>query len=454
MTAADIARRVRAGEPCRLPVTAALDRIAADPLNAFTSTDPGALARAAEIDDLVRSGVDPGPLAGVPVALKDIIDHAGRVTTAGSSFYRHHAERSAPAVERLEAAGAVVVGRTGLHEFALGFSSENDWFGPVRNPWNPLTSPGGSSGGSAAAVAAGIVPVAVGTDTGGSIRVPAALCGCIGLKPTHGRVPLTGVFPLAPSRDTVGPIATTVEDAAIAYAVMAGDDPGDPWSRPVSVDPADGPAPLAGVRIGIPHPWVDRPLAPVIAAAWERLRQALGASGAMVVDLDAPELDPSGMPRAVYAEAAAVHRVWYQEHPERYGAAILERLALDMDHRADAVVAAVSWRQRLIGAFERRMGPVDLLLTPTTPTLHKQIGEDLVEAGAAPEPHRPALSWFTNLVNQAGLPALALPLAGTAMEGPPVSIQLIGRAWGEQGLLEIGWGMQAVGLVGYQQPPR
>ncbi len=454
MTAADSARRTRAGDPCRTRIAAALDLIAADRLNAFTSTDAGAPDRAAEIDALVGAGIDPGPLAGVPIALKDIVDHAGRVTTAGSSFYRHRAERSAPVVDRLEAAGAVVVGRTGLHEFALGFSSENDWFGPVRNPWDPLTSPGGSSGGSAAAVAAGIVPIAVGTDTGGSIRVPAALCGCVGLKPTHGRVPLTGVFPLAPSRDTVGPIATTVEDAATAYAAMAGDDPDDPWSRPMPVRTASGPAPLAGVRIGIPHPWVDRPLAAAVAAAWERVLRALTATGAVVVDLDAPNLDPKSMPRAVYAEAGAVHREWYQEDPARYGPAIRDRLALDMNHGADAVLAAVAWRQRLIGGFERQLGQVDLLLTPTTPTRRKEIGVDLVEAGSAPEPHRQALSWFTNLVNQAGLPALALPLAGTAVDGPPVSIQLIGPAWGEQRILEIGWGMEKEGLVGHQSPPR
>ncbi len=267
-------------------------------------------------------------------------------------------------------------------------------------------------------------------------------------------MPLTGVFPLAPSRDTVGPIATTVEDAALAYAAMAGDDPDDPWSRPAPVRLANGPTPLAGVRFGIPHPWVDRPLATAIAAAWVRVRRALTATGAIVVDLDAPGLDPSSMPRAVYAEVGTVHREWYQSDPARYGPAIRDRLALDMNHSADAVVAAVAWRQRLIGAFERQTNEVEILLTPTTPTRHKEIGVDLVEAGAAPEPHRQALAWFTNLVNQAGLPALAVPLAGTAGDGPPVSIQLIGPAWEEHRILEIGWGMEEAGLVGYQRPPR
>ena len=175
-----------------------------------------------------------GPLAGVPIAIKDLINQAGKTTSAGSSFYRHEATESAVVVRRLEAAGATIIGRTGLHEFAFGFSSENPWFGPVRNPWDPSTSPGGSSGGSAAAVAAGIVPIAIGTDTGGSVRVPAAMCGIFGLKVTHGRIPISGVFPLAESLDTIGPLATSADDLALAYEVMAGFDAGDPWSVPES----------------------------------------------------------------------------------------------------------------------------------------------------------------------------------------------------------------------------
>ena len=178
-------------------------------LNSATLIDANrALQRAAAIDELVVTGNEPGPLAGVPVVLKDIIDQAGRPTTCGSGFYSVVPEQAAVVVERLEAAGAVIVARTGLHEFAYGFSSENHWFGPVRNPWDPTTSPGGSSGGSATAVAAGLAPIGIGTDTGGSVRVPAALTGTMGLKVTQGRIPTRGVFPLAPSLDTVGPIAS------------------------------------------------------------------------------------------------------------------------------------------------------------------------------------------------------------------------------------------------------
>ncbi|MDX1450731.1 MAG: amidase, partial [Acidimicrobiia bacterium] len=191
-----------------------------------------ALDRADAIDRMVEAGEDPGPLAGVPIALKDLIDHEGRVTTCGSAFHRQTAERSATVVRRLEDAGGIIVSRTNLHEFAWGFSSENPWFGPVRNPLDTDLSAGGSSGGSAAAVAAEQVPIAIGTDTGGSVRVPGALCGVFGLKVTHGRIPLTGVFPLAPSLDTVGPLAATVDDLAEAYRAMAGYDADDPWSAP------------------------------------------------------------------------------------------------------------------------------------------------------------------------------------------------------------------------------
>ncbi len=454
MTAADIAIRTRAGESCVPEVMGSLAQIATDRYNAFVSADPAAAERAVAIDAVVARGGDPGSLAGVPVALKDLIDHRGRVTTAGSSFLRLHPGRSATVVDRLEAAGAVIVGRTGLHEFALGFSSENDWFGPIRNPWDPAASPGGSSGGSAAAVAAGMVPVAIGTDTGGSVRVPAALCGCVGLKVTHGRVSLAGVFPVAPSRDTVGPIATTVTDAAAVYLAIAGDDPQDPWSRPMPVQSPGAPAALSGLRIGVPHPWVDRPLAPEVAAGWRSFLAGLSRAGAEMVDLAAPVLDPAAMPRAVYAEVAAVHRGWMTTHPDRYGPALRDRLLTDMGHTADDTARAWEWRQRLVAAFERLFGTVAVLVTPTTPALRKVIGEDLIAAGADPEPHRPALSWFTNLVNQAGLPALALPLAGGDGAGPPVSVQLIGPQWTEHRLLEIGLALEGVGISAFSRPGR
>lgn len=454
MTIGALAASTRAGSPSAYRIAVALDAVRADPHHAFIAIDDAAGLRAAAIDALVAAGGDPGPLAGVPIALKDIIDHSGRVTTAGSSFYRHVPRHSATVVDRLERAGAVIVGRTGLHEFAFGFSSENEWFGAVRNPWDPATSPGGSSGGSAAAVAAGAVPVAIGTDTGGSVRVPAAMCGCVGLKVSHGRVPLTGVFPLAPSLDTVGPITTTVADAAAVYAVIAGDDPADPWSEPRPVIVPDGPSGLRGLRVGVPHPWVDRPLAARIATGFTGFLAALEAAGAEVTPIVSALLDPAGLPRASYAEVGAVHRDWITSDPTRYGSEVRERLLRDLEHGTDAVTAAWAWRHHLAAAFDRAFATVNLLVTPTTATLRKPIGVDLVDAGADPEPYRPALSWFTTLVNQAGLPALAVPLAGTAAAGtPPVSVQIIGPRFAEDRLLDAGLGLEMAGIVGFS-PPR
>jgi Asp-tRNA(Asn)/Glu-tRNA(Gln) amidotransferase A subunit family amidase len=388
----------------------------------------------------------------VPIALKDLIDEAGVATTAGSSFLREIATRSAPVVERLERAGAVVIGRTGLHEFAYGFSSENDWWGPVRNPWDPGTSPGGSSGGSAAVVAAQVVPVGIGTDTGGSVRVPAAMCGLVGLKVSHGRIPLSGVFPLAPSLDTVGPITQTVGDARIAYRVMAGFDPDDAWSTDRDIDPPVTVA-LDGLRVAVPHPWVDRPLQEEQERGLETVIEALVAGGARVDHVTEPVLDPSGLSPAAYREVADVHREWYTEDPSRYGSAIRDRLAavFVVDDATDAEARA--WRAQIRGAFARVLSHYDVVLTPTTAGLRKEIGEDEIDVGAGPEPYRPVLSCFTPLVNQAGLPAIALPIEDPRGSGLPPSAQFIAPMWAEERLLGLAESLDRSGVIAHRSPP-
>jgi Asp-tRNA(Asn)/Glu-tRNA(Gln) amidotransferase A subunit family amidase len=453
--AADTARLVRSGETtARREAEAALNRAAAaTSLNAFIRLDPdGALHRAAAVDRIVAAGGDPGPLAGVPVALKDIIDQAGISTTAGSSFLDSAAETDATVVTRLEAAGAVIIGRTGLHEFAYGFSSENDWWGPVRNPWDPTTSPGGSSGGSAAAVAAGIAPLGIGTDTGGSVRVPAALCGVVGLKVTHGRIPLTGVFPLAGSLDTVGPITTTIADAAVAYGVLAGYDAADPWSIDRAVT-GSGPVRIDGTTIGIPHPWVDRTLAPEQRAGFDHAISVLGDAGAELVDLEAPMLDPHDMPPGTYHEVADVHRDSYLQDPQRYGPTIRQRLAAVFDLTPDDVAVGARWRRSVVAAFGELFARCDVILTPTTAARTKSIGVDTIDVGDGPEPDRPVVSWFTPLVNQAGIPALAIPIETPHVSGLPPSLQLIGPAWSEARLLAIGMALDGFGLVAHRTAP-
>ena len=422
-------------------------------LNAFTHLEAdAAMHRAAAIDAAAARGNDPGPLCGVPIALKDLIDHAGRPTTNGGSFPPDVPSSSAPVVERLEAAGAVIIGRTGLHEFAFGFSSENHWFGPVRNPWDTSLSPGGSSGGSGAAVAAGLAPAALGTDTGGSIRVPAALCGIVGLKVTHGRVPLRGVTPLAASLDTVGPMARSVADAAAVYAVIAGDDPHDPWSRPAPVDPFDRPADLAATRFVVPHPWVDATVADEVAAGFTSALERLAAAGATVHHADIPDLQPPGMiEAAMYPEVAAAHRDRWRAGPERYGPGVRRRLQRAFGYGVDDLVAGLAWRRSIQSATQRLLEPGDVLITPTVGALRKEIGvEDLTIAGETLH-YRAHLARFSALVNHLGFPALALPL--DAPGAPPPSLQLIGLPWSEASLLAIGLALEDAGVSVVTQPP-
>ncbi len=422
-------------------------------LNTFTLVHAErSVARAARLDERRSRGERLGPLAGVPVAVKDLIDEAGVPTTCGSSFYRKVPEEDAPVIERLESAGAVSIGRAGLHEFAYGFSSENDWWGPVRNPWDPNTSPGGSSGGSAASVAARMAPVSLGTDTGGSVRVPAALCGIVGLKVTHGRVPLRGVFPLVSSVDTVGPLARSVADAALVYAAIAGFDPHDPWSVNREVEYPAGPAPLTGLKVGVPRPWVDQPTDPIIAGALSSFLDALADHGALVEEPHAPQLQaPGRVWEATAPEAFSVHRAWYEENPERYGPEVRERLAQGATATAEDAQAGLEWRTALAQAADRLFAGFDLLATPAVPALHKVIGKPEMTVDGVERHYRSVLPQFSALVNHMGVPALVLPLNVAGRPAPPV--QLIGPRWGEARLLAVGLALEAAGLVAVGRPP-
>jgi len=422
-------------------------------VNAFTLIDhEGARAAAAAIDRRIAAGEDAGALAGVPIAIKDLIDQAHRPNTAGSSYPTTLPVESAPVITRLENAGAIIIGRTGLHEYAFGFSSENHWFGPVRNPWNPSLSPGGSSGGSAAAVSAGMTAAALGTDTGGSVRVPAALCGVVGLKVTHGRVPLTGVFPLAPSLDTVGPIARNTNDAALLYTVIAGYDPSDPWSAPQPViSPGDPLAPET-VVIGVPHPWVDLPKTEFVASSFAAARSDLGTAGFRIVDLDLPGLVPAvEIEHIAYPEIALVHSERWRTRPETYGPEVAQRISEAFDIDARTYVAAQAWRAGIRHSMEEALTRCDFLLTPAVAATIKPIGDDDIEVAGRLVPYRPPLSRFSSLVNQTGLPALVLPLDRPG--SPPPAIQLIGARWGEHRLLELGSTLERLAISRYRQPP-
>lgn len=422
-------------------------------INAFTAIDhDGALAAAAAIDQMIADGQRVGPLAGVPVAIKDLIDQKGFPTTAGSSYPASPATQSATVVDRLQAAGAIIIGRTGLHEYAFGFSSENHWFGSVRNPWDPTLSPGGSSGGSGAAVSAEVVPAALGTDTGGSVRVPAALCGVVGLKVTHGRIPLTGVFPLAASLDTVGPLARNVADTALIYLAIAGEDPTDPWSSPTGVRAPGEPTKLDDVTLGIPHPWVDLPQTEEVAEAFAAATRNLSTAGATLIDLNLPDLVPAReLEHSVYPEVAVVHRERWHSSPESYGPDVSRRLGEVFEIDPLDYVRAQQWRARIRHRAEAALARCDFLITPAVAAAAKPIGEERIRVGDKLVSYRPQLSRFSALVNHTGLPAIALPLDRDGV--PPPSLQIIGGAWQEHRLLEIGAALEQLGITRYRRPP-
>jgi Asp-tRNA(Asn)/Glu-tRNA(Gln) amidotransferase A subunit family amidase len=399
-------------------------------LNAFISIDDGhAMDRAGEIDDRLARGEQVGPLAGMPVALKDLIDQEGRVTTCGSSFYAETATSTAECVRRLEDAGAVIIGRANLHEFAFGFNSENDHWGTVRNPWDLETSAGGSSGGSGAAVAAGITPIAIGTDTGGSVRVPAALCGTYGLKVTYGKISLDGVFPLVPSVDTVGPLADSIENTAVAYRVMSGDESPEPARR--------------SLRLGIPEPWFGgAPMSDQVAGAFEEAIAGIERLGHSVRPIEMPNTYPSRHIIGALEEVEVVHRE-FRLQGKYYGKAVEERIISVEELTPDEVAEAREWQRMIRQRFADALGSVDLLITPTTPAMRKVIGEDLI----GDQNHRAVLSYFTSIVNHTLHPAIALPLGGTG--SPPVSLQVIGDLDSEPLLLGLGRWLEEVEIAAF-----
>jgi aspartyl-tRNA(Asn)/glutamyl-tRNA(Gln) amidotransferase subunit A len=388
------------------------------------------------IDHRPQRGVS-GPLAGLAVVVKDIIDQEDLPTTCGSGFYRRIPTSDAPVIQRLRQAGASVVGRSGLHEWAYGFSSENPWFGPIRNPWDLATSPGGSSGGSAVAVAAGLVPAALGTDTGGSIRVPAALTGIYGLKTTWGRVPTSGSFPLAPSLDTIGPMAGDAKTLSGVYDALsgAGSEPAFPAPR----------------RLGVPSGWVSQAPAEEGLAYWfGRVRDDLIGLGLEVVEVDEPSLVPWGKTvELVGFEAASVHRPFRSEG-KPYGPEVDLRLEAAEQVTGADYAGAHRWRASLVEAFASAFERVDLLITPAVAARRKVIGDDRI----GEHHYRSVLSWFSSLVNHAGLPAIVVPLTMEDQAAlPPPSLQIIAPWWRERALLAFAARLEDEGMAEMRLPP-
>jgi Asp-tRNA(Asn)/Glu-tRNA(Gln) amidotransferase A subunit family amidase len=394
-----------------------------------------------------------GILDGVPVAVKDELDQQGYPTTVGTRFMgKTPASRDATVVARLRAAGAVLVGKANMHEIGLGVTGLNTHHGSARNPHDPGRFTGGSSSGSAAVVAAGICPLAVGADGGGSIRVPAGLCGVVGLKPTFGRVSEDGAAQLCWSVAHVGPIAATARDAAIGYALMAGPDPADPHSlhQPPPALEAFDDDDLSGVVFGVYRPWLEHADPGVVAAIDETLA-GLKVAGAEIREIEIPELDLFSFAHLVTiaSEMAASQKPWLGRHKKEYGLDIRMNLALASGLHADDYVHAQRIRTRAIRRFLDVLSEVDGIVTPTTGCTAPPIRPDALAVGESDLPVLDRIMRFASFANLTGLPAISFP-AGHDEAGLPVGCQVIGRPWREDFLLRVA--RIAESFVAYRRP--
>jgi aspartyl-tRNA(Asn)/glutamyl-tRNA(Gln) amidotransferase subunit A len=426
-------RSLRAGELSSRQVTEhCLQRIAEDNarLNAFTCVlADEARARAEDADRELAAGLDRGPLHGVPVSIKDLIDVRGIPTTAASHVRDGHvASRDATVVAHLRRAGAVLVGKTNLHEFAFGITNEDSSFGPARNPHDVTRSPGGSSGGSAISVAAGMALASVGTDTGGSIRIPAAACGIVGLKPTIGDVSTEGVVPLSRTLDHVGPLARSVLDAWSVYRALRGDHQATALAMPV-----------AHLRLAVLRRYFCDLLDDEVRARFEESLERLRGAGATMVetDLSGAELIASVYMTIGVADAAAYHAPTLDEMPERYSVPVRLRLEAGRYLLAEDYTRALRGRAVLREAVDRMLSDCDALVLPTLPIPAPTLGAQSVTLGGRTESVRNLMIRETQLFNLTGHPAISIP-CGTTSLGLPCGIQLAGGRHQTETLLQVG----------------
>jgi aspartyl-tRNA(Asn)/glutamyl-tRNA(Gln) amidotransferase subunit A len=437
----EVAARLRAGDLSPVAVTeSVLERIAARDatLNAYvTVLGDEARREARQAERAIAAGEYRGPLHGIPVSVKDLFATKGIRTTAGSRVLAEHVpDHDATVVTRLRQAGAIVVGKTNMLEFA--YAAVHPDYGPTPNPWDLSRSSSGSSSGSAVAVAAGMGYGSIGSDTGGSIRLPAAYCGIVGLKPTYGRVSRYGGIPVSWSADHFGPLARTVGDAAALLAAIAGEDRHDPTSGQVAVpdylaELEDG---IVGRRVGIADVYLRQHVDSGVLALLEQAMHVLEDLGATFQEVSLPP--PTEAVPALLAllmpEATAYHLPWLRTRPDDYSPAVRERLELGAVTPAVSYIQAQQTRRRIVDAFLAGMAGVDFLLTPTAPTAATPLEGDLVTSDQADPGVLAALINFTGPFDLTGFPAISLP-CGFTTGGLPVGMQLVARPWQEGPLL-------------------
>ena len=440
LTASEAAQAIAARKLSPLELTTALlDRIdRLDPkLNVFIRLDREAALQAAKAAEAeIAAGRSRGPLHGIPVGIKDIIDVAGLSTTCHSKILIDNvATADAVCVSRLRGAGATVLGKLSTHEFAIGGPSFDLPWPPARNPWNSDHHPGGSSSGSGSGVAAGLFPLALGSDTGGSVRNPASACGIVGLKPTYGLVSRRGVFPLSFTLDHVGPLTRTVADCALMLEVIAGHDPLDPGSvaAPFGRYTSELGRAIRGLRIGFVRHFheTDMPADPEVATALENAVRVLQRLGADVRDIQLPTLGEfGGVNRVILqSEAWAIHAPWLRERPGDYGQLARRRLMAGAFMTAGDYVQAARRRLQMIAAVEAALLEVDVLLCASSMDPPSRIDDAAETERTYPRQSRTPF-------NVTGHPALAM-MAGLSQAGLPLSLQFVGRYFGEGLLLRV-----------------
>ena len=419
MRIAEAAPRIARGEtsPVAL-VRTCLERIEARrELNAFiTVLGDSALAEAAEAESEIAAGRYRGPLHGIPVSIKDIVHVAGVPTTSASRVPPIQPEVDAPVVRRLRDAGAIIIGKTNLHEFAFGTTSEDSAFGPVHNPFHMECSAGGSSSGAAVALVEGMCMGSIGSDTGGSIRIPSAACGTVGLKGTHGEITTEGVVPLSQTCDHVGPMALSVEDVRIMFDALRG-------TPPRTALPKSGP-----LVFGVPTGYLLERLDVEVRKDLERVKASLKHSHHRVVDVDIElsESTPDIYLHIVLPEASWYHAPLLAAYPDAYSPAVRLRLEMGGYVLAEDYCRAMHMRARLTAAVDRALSSVDALLLPALPIPAPPLGAPTVDITGRPEPVRNVMLRLTQTFNLSGHPAIALP-AGRSISGLPLGMQLVGR---------------------------
>jgi len=445
--AADIrARRLTA----RAVAARALERVRVRDasLNCFTAVLAESALRDAEaVDAALAAGGDPGPLAGVPFAIKNLLDVTGLTTLAGSKINAGHppATRDATVVARLRGAGAVLLGALNMDEYAFGFTTENSHYGPTRNPHDPACVAGGSSGGSAAAVAGGLVPLAIGSDTNGSIRVPAALCGIFGLKPTYGRLSRSGAALFGISFDHVGPLTMSVRDLAAAYDVMQGPDAADPVCADRPIEPClprleEG---TGDLRIAVADGHFASRGEPEVFAAVEKVAKALSAVRRGTI----PENDRARAAATIItaSEGASLHMDDLTSRPMDFDPMTRDRFLAGALVPAALYVRAQRFRAWYRERVREIFRDVDVLLAPTTPFPAPRIGQEMSTVAGLQVPTRPMLGLYTQPLSFVGLPVISVPVAGA---GPlPLGVQLVAAPWNETALFRIAAALERDGVA-------